>query len=271
LITGLVMSLWTGGFYLLQQFGYDAVFVLAFALVPSLQRVSNFEGLGLSLLTESIMSYLILAPILLTSPVLLSTILWIFPLLSKSRKSRTSLQNIFLGDHGSISLPAKIHPQLSPLPAFLAGVEVAAIFIGIVALVRIVLHFSIDESTLTTPQWIFNFRIIQIGTAILVQILLAVVVSMLIKQLGWAHGLFAAFVAGCLIAIGLIMLPELGDCISIFRLGKSYSCSNFLESDFSFWLNSIIILGTFFSMLPAFITSWVSTLFRNLTTKPSAS
>jgi hypothetical protein len=178
---------------------------------------------------------------------------------------------MFLRDHGIIALPAKIHPQLHPFPAFLAGLVVAIVFTMIIAFLRIVLHFSVDESVLTTPQWSFNFKIFQIITAIFVEVMLAVIVSMSFKQLGWAHGLFAAFVAGCLISIGLIILPEIGDCVAILRLGTSYSCINFFEADFSFWLGPIIILGTFFSMLPAFIMSWVSTLFRNLISKPSLS
>jgi len=270
LVTGIVMSFWTGGFYLLQKFGYEVALAFAFTLVPSLQRVAGFEGLGLSLYTESIVAYLMFTPILLTSPILLSTILWIFPLLSKSRKSRTSLQNIFLGDHSIISLPAKTQPQLRPFAAFLAGSIVAAAFIIIVAFIRIFLHFSVDESVLTVPQWIFNFKIIFIGLAILLQVLLAIILSLFIKQLGWAHGLFAAFVAGCLISIGLAILPEIGDCTSILRLGNSHSCINFLEADFSFWMGPIIILGTFFCFLPAFFASWVGSIFRNLRSKPSA-
>ena len=36
----------------------------------------------------------------------------------------------------------------------------------IIALLRVLLHFSIDQGIRTTDQWIFNFRIIQIGLAI---------------------------------------------------------------------------------------------------------
>jgi hypothetical protein len=92
--------------------------------------------------------------------------------------------------------------------------------------------------------------------AIAMQVILAIAVSVTIKTLGWAHGLFAAFIAGLLIAIGLALLPELGDCIAILSLGKSASCSNFLEGNLALWLGPILVLGWVFSVLPAFIASW---------------
>ena len=263
LITGVMMSFWVGGFYLIFRFSYEVVFYIALLFAPGLQRMSEFAGSGLSLYTESILASLILLPILLTLPMLLFTPIWLFPLLSRLRKSRTNLQNVFIEEGSTTYLPAKVHSQLRPFPAFLAGVIVATVFLVIIALLRIFLHFMIDQETRITPQWVTNFRIIQIGLAIFLQVIVAMILSAAIKALGWAHGLFAALVTGGLISIGLAALIELGDCVSILQLGELSSCINFLEANLAIWTGPIIVLGWFFSLLPAFIASWIASLLRN--------
>jgi hypothetical protein len=125
--------------------------------------------------------------------------------------------------------------------------------------------------TRTTPQWVFNFRIILIGLALVIQIVLAAAVSATVRALGWAHGLFAAFVAGLLISIGLAILPEIGDCISILSLGTAASCGNFLEANLALWVGPILVLGWVFSVIPAFIASWSGSFVRSLNVRPSPS
>jgi len=259
---GVMMSFWVGGFYLLYRFGYEAVFYIALLFAPALQRMSEFAGSGLSLYTESILASLILLPILLTFPMLLFTPIWLFPLLSKLRKSRINLQNVFIEEGNTTYLPAKVHSQLRPFLAFIAGVIVATIFLVVITLLRVLLHFIVDQEIRTTPQWLGNFRIIQIGLAIFLQVILAIILSAAIKALGWAHGLFAALVAGGLISLGIAALIEIGDCVSIFQLGNPSSCINFLEANLATWTGPIIVLGWFFSLLPAFIASGIGSLLR---------
>jgi Zn-dependent protease with chaperone function len=261
--TGVMMSFWVGGFYLLFRFGYEVVFQIALLFFPALQQVPEFSGLGLSLYTESILASLMLLPILLTFPMLLFTPIWLFPLLSRLRKSRINLQNVFIEEGKTMYMPAKIHSQLRPFSAFLAGVIVATGFLVIMALLRVLLHFMVDQETRTTLQWLANFRIIQIGLAIFWQVILAIILSAVIKALGWAHGLFAALVAGGVISLGIAALIEIGDCVSILQLGEPSSCINFLEANIATWIGPIIVLGWFFSLLPAFIASWIGSLLRN--------
>jgi len=269
LTTGVMMSFWVVGFYILYEFGYEVVFRLALLFTPSLQRLSEFRNLGLSLYTESIMLSITLLAILFTSPMLLFAVIWIFPLFSRARKSRTSVQHIFIEEQETAYLPAKVHSQLRPFLAFLAGLMVAIGFLVIVTLLRIGLHLVVDPETRATPQWLVNFRIIQIGFAIFLQILLAVILSANIKAIGWAHGLLAAFVAGLLMSSGLVILIEIADCIPILQLGKPFSCANFLEGDFRTWVGQIVALGWFFSLVPAFIASWIGNLFRKSFSRPS--
>jgi hypothetical protein len=195
----------------------------------------------------------------------------VFPLLSKLRKSRNSLQDVFIEPNQAVDLPAKTHSHLRPFWAFLTGLLVAVGFLVVITLLRVVLHFAVNPATRTTTQWVFNFRILLMGLAIVVQVVLAMVVSATIKALGWAHGLFAAFVAGCLMAMGLAFLPELGDCLPILALQNPASCSNFFEGSLSLWLGPILVLGWVCSVLPAFIASWSGAYFRSLTARPSPS
>jgi hypothetical protein len=133
------------------------------------------------------------------------------------------------------------------------------------------LHFIVDQEIRTTPQWLVNFRIIQISLAIFLQVILAIILSAAIKAFGWAHGLFEALVAGGLISLGIAALIEIGDCVSILQLGQPSSCINFLEANIATWIDPILVLGWFFSLLPAFIASWVGSLLRNQSTTLSPS
>ena len=269
LTTGVMISFWIAGFYFLYEFGYEVVFRFAVLFAPALQRLSEFESLGLSLYTESIMLSITLLGILFIGPMLLFIVIWIFPLLSRLRKSRTSVQHVFIEEQETAYLPAKVHSQLRPFVAFLAGLIVAIGFLVIVTLLRVALHFLVDAETRATPQWLVNFRIIQIGLAIFVQVLLTIILSASIKALGWAHGLLAALVAGLLMAIGMAILIEIADCIPILQLGKPFSCANFFEADFQTWIGQIAALGWFFSLVPAFITFWIGNLFRKSFSRPS--
>jgi hypothetical protein len=271
LTTGVMMSFWAVGFYLLIKFGYEFVFRFALIFVPVLQRQSEFEGLGLSLYTESVVASITLLTILFNTPMLLFIAVWLFPLLSKLRKSRTIIQNVFVREKQALNLPAKTHPQLRPFSALLAGLLVAFGFLFLITMLRVWLHFTVDLNTRLTSQWIFNFRIFLIGLAIVVQVMLAVFLSATMKAFGWAHGLFAAFIAGLLLSIGFAILPEIGDCISILRLGNPSSCVNFLEMNLALWVSPILVLGWAFSLLPAFVASWAGSFVRSLISRPSPS
>jgi hypothetical protein len=176
---------------------------------------------------------------------------------------------MFLDETETTGVNMPTHSSLRPLLAFLAGLVVAIVFTMLIALIRILIHFGVDEAIRTALPWSFNFRLVQFGLAIFTQVLLACLIALFFKRLGWAHGLFAAFVAACFICFGLVFLIELSDCISIFRTGRAYSCANFLEEDLFLWAGPIIVMGSFLSFLPAFVMSWVGSLVRTLFSKTS--
>jgi len=267
--TGIMMSFWVVGFYILYGFGAQVSFTLALAFTPALQRLSTLEGLGLNIIAESILASFTGLPLVLTLPILLFIVIWLFPLLSRLRTSRTSLQGIFVPDSGPFYMPTRFHPQLRPFAAFLAGLVIALGLLALAALARVWFHIGMGQEISKPPQWMFNFNIVQALLAILAQVALASIVALSVRSLGWAHGLLSAFVAGFLMSIGLALLPELGDCISIFRLGESLSCTNFREGNLLFWFGAITVLGGFCSLLPAFFASWIGSLIRRQTSKPA--
>jgi hypothetical protein len=128
---------WVGGFYLLYEFGYEVIFRFALLFAPALQRLNEFEGLGLSLFTESIVASITLLTILFTTPMVLFIVFWVLPLLSKLRKSRTRIENIFIGQDQAVYLPARIHSELRPYRSFLTGLLVAIGFLAIMILLRV--------------------------------------------------------------------------------------------------------------------------------------
>jgi Zn-dependent protease with chaperone function len=73
----------------------------------------------------------------------------------------------------------------------------------------LVVHFgwnNVPEATRSTDQARTLFAVGQVVLAILVQVITATVVAIRVRWLSGIHGLFAAFVAGCIMAVGILVL-----------------------------------------------------------------
>lgn len=264
LITAGVMFFWIGTIISLQKFGLPLVQLLwdfLSSLLPVLvdSSLSNLTKWVLNTTTALQVYFAFSLPFLV--------FLWTFPLAARLRKSRTKMQNLFIGNNEVADLSAKQHPYLRPFWAFLAGLATSFCFILFIAFLRLFLLYKVAENVRMTNEWEIQIGFIQIYLAIFTQVALAVLVSVFSKHLGWAHGLFAAFVAGCLIQLGIVGLYELSDCVSILSLTRPYTCVNPFDT-FSKFV-SIVILGTSFSFPLVLVASWISSSFRNLFSTPS--
>lgn len=133
--------------------------------------------------------------------------LWVFPLASlfwrkKPVSPPAGASWAFLdGPQGGAPLPARGGNQIGL--ALLVGLVGGLMWCGLMFVVDVVLRIGVPEFTAADAQRVNAFLPIHYALAALAQALLACVSAVLVRQLRAAHGLFSAFVAGCVMAFGL--------------------------------------------------------------------
>ncbi len=96
------------------------------------------------------------------------------------------------------------HAPLRPGLPFRAGLVGGVGYCGLLLVIRIVLRLTIPEAQRSSEDFILTFFVGMIVLAALVQAAVAMVVAARVTWLGWVHGLFAAFVAGCVMTVGIL-------------------------------------------------------------------
>jgi len=140
----------------------------------------------------------------------------------------------------------------------LTGIALGILYCGVLLALRILVRVSglgaVINGNDSYEVAFFNAWFV---LAVLMQIGAAVVVSGKVKRLGWAHGLFAAFIGGCVMAVGILAIN------SLFRImdGKTVSLAvgGGLEP-YLIWrvFSQVINLGTFFALIPAIAMSAIA-------------
>lgn len=157
---------------------------------------------------------LVLVPILISTS-LMNLLNWIpmlpligiYPIAAAilHRQVKTDMQWAFL-DVLPQQLDTPRRTPLNPWPAAIMGLLGGAIFCGLLLLIRIVLRITLPENLRNTDNFLQSFHIGTIVLVVLIQTGVAVMAAMWVKRLGWVHGLFAAFIAGCVMTAGILGL-----------------------------------------------------------------
>jgi Zn-dependent protease with chaperone function len=141
--------------------------------------------------------------------ILMMLSLWAFPLAAWLWRARTSSVTdaswAFLDSAPRpLALPRQmpLRPGLAFTTALVGGVG----YCGLLLVIRIALRLTIPEAQRSSDDFILNFFVGTIALAALMQTGVAVVTAMWVRRLGWVHGLFAAFVAGCVMTVGILGL-----------------------------------------------------------------
>jgi hypothetical protein len=97
--------------------------------------------------------------------------------------------------------------QIQIYPALRAGVVGGAIYCGLVLVLRLGIIILVPQSVRDT-DW---FKLVlyyagHVGLAALMQVLLAIKASRQVKSFNRVHGLFAAFISGCVMAVGVLVI-----------------------------------------------------------------
>jgi hypothetical protein len=162
------------------------------------------------LTTAPLTASLALANYLFLSPLTLAVFvgLWIFPLAARLGSGRTASVSAtswaFL-DPSTQPLTLRHRGQFRLSQGLVAGM-VGGLAYCVLLLIAQFWWNSVPETVRSTDQAKISFFVGQVALAVLVQVSTAIIVTAKVRWLGVLHGLFAAFVAGCLMALGTLGL-----------------------------------------------------------------
>ncbi len=140
---------------------------------------------------------------------LTSLSLWAFPLSAWFWRERAVVMTTASWAFLDPSPPALTLPRqasLRPGIALRLGFASGLLFCILLLIIRLGLRLSLPEATRETDQYKVMFYVGQIALAVVMQAGVAGTVAGWVKRLGWTHGLFAAFVAGCVMTTGALGL-----------------------------------------------------------------
>jgi Zn-dependent protease with chaperone function len=238
--TGIIVAnIWL----ILLLIGFDYVRLFAHLLTP--QSISELLiGLTLSLFIIGLSTYHLIVSIAFI-------ILWSFPLSSwfwqrKLTGSTLVSRWVFL-DSPCCQVYLPTYKKIQLYPALMLGLKGGLLYclllISILLLLRLVLPESVRE---TAVFKLLLFYAGFISLAVLMQVAIAIKTTKKIKYLGVIHGLFAAFIAACVMVLGaFVILVMFGG-----RLDLSFALMIF---------KMIVNWGALLSLLAVLFLSWTRT------------
>jgi Zn-dependent protease with chaperone function len=142
-------------------------------------------------------------------PLLALISLWAFPLsvwFWHKQATTTAQPSWAFLDTPSPSLNSLYQDSIRPRFTLMTGLVGGLVFCGLYAILRIWLELNVSLATRGTDQFLLNLYWGTIALAALLQAVVAGIVAARVKLLGGLHGLFAAFVAGCVMTIGFLAI-----------------------------------------------------------------
>jgi len=230
-VAGSMLAVWLGLLFATHE-TFLAVLAIGGATIPAL------AGIAIYLLMQPLVPFALIC-------------LWAFPLAAwfwRRRSVSPSAPGWAFLDPASPSLILLPQAPLRPRLALWAGVIGSIPFVGLLLLAWIIRRWGISEAMRGTDQAILIFYYGQILIAGLFQAIIAAVVAGLVRRLGALHGLFAAFVAGCLMTIAILGLNlAFGGTIDLGFAGQTYA----------FVVNGGALLALPLALAVAALAGWV--------------
>ena len=193
---GLISTVWLGAL----------LWIFLVASTLPLESLAVLTTLAAAPLTAIIA----LANYLLQSPLTFALFvgLWMFPLAARLGRGRTasvSVTNWAFLDPSTQPLTLRRQGRFRLSQGLIAGMVGGLAFCVLLLIARFWWH-SIPETVRSSDQARISFFLGQVVLAVLLQVSIAIVVAARVRWLGVLHSLFAAFVAGCVMAVGILGL-----------------------------------------------------------------
>ncbi len=135
--------------------------------------------------------------------------LWAFPLAAwfwRGRVRKATGSNWAFLDSSFQRLLWSHQVPLSPRFALTLGLLFGFVFCVLLLVVRVGLRLGVSEAIRQTDQFKLVFYSSQVVLALLLQVGLAAIVAGKVRRLGSLHGVFAVFVGGCVMTLGVLDL-----------------------------------------------------------------
>jgi Zn-dependent protease with chaperone function len=135
--------------------------------------------------------------------ILFFALLWLCPLSVYFWSKEAALIDRTWGFLDAPAQPVKIvAQQFSLKKAALIGCVIGVLYFVSDFIITILLRFIVPQSTRASDDYKIISFVLYIVIAALAQVLIAIIVAMSVKELKFQHGLMAAFVGGCIMAVG---------------------------------------------------------------------
>lgn len=165
----------------------------------------------------------------------------------------------------TMEIPSQLsESKWQPGLAAQTGIKLGILYCSIHLIIRILVRVSVlDDVIFSNNTYKLIFFYAWIVLAVLMQIRAAVIVSGKVKIIGWAHGLFAAFSAGCVMTVGILAINMLFILTSTDQAGPPVGGG--LELIFVWHVFSQVInFGTFLALIPAIaVSTWAGRKSQN--------
>lgn len=180
--------------------------------------------------------------------------LWVFPItasfwLRRMTKATTSSWAFLDSQSQYVRLPPQ--ESLQPFLALMIGLVGGLLYCNLLILIQIWRHSNVSPAITNTSQFIQLFTFGRFVGGAILQAIVAAIVAVLIRRIGVLHGLFAAFVAGCVMTAGV--------CDSILIYGQTID-SYFVWVVLGFMVNGGAILALLAALVVSVLVGWIRRL-----------
>jgi Zn-dependent protease with chaperone function len=194
--------------------------------------------------------------ITLLQPTTLLTLicLWIFPLAAsfwhwRMAKAATSSWAFLDSPSQDVRLPPQ--EALQPLLALKIGLVGGLLYCILLLLIQIWRHANVSAAITNTDQFIHLFAFGRFVGGAILQAMIAAIIAVRVRRLGVLHGLFAAFVAGCVMTAGV--------CGSVLLYGQTID-SSFVWVVLGYMVNGGAILTLLTVPVVPALAGWIRRL-----------
>jgi Zn-dependent protease with chaperone function len=244
-VAACVLAIWLAWLFLIRDLGLGLPKVLAeISFTPVDATIGIIAGI-----VENPLTYLALIG------------LWAFPLAARfGRKQSGDVPTsswAFL-DNSPQQLAMAGQAPLRPGTALKAGLLGGLILVALVIILRLAIHASVEQTVRNDYNFKLAFGLGVNLLAVLMQIVVAVIVTIRVTRLGGVHGLFAAFIAGCIIAVCNELLIITAPCAEAIAIASTSPCPNIPLPEVVWLSLSLFVNGGALFSLP--IALLVSTL-----------
>jgi len=209
------------------------------------------ESFSVSVVIDNLKPQFLEVTLLQVSTFLAFVCLWAFPLAAsiwRERRATVAASSWAFLDSSSQSARWSVQEPLRPLLAMMIGLVGGLIYCFLLLLIEIWRHSYVPVAITNTDQFHLWFALVLLTGGAVLQAIVAVIVTVWVRRLGVLQGLFAAFLAGCVMTAALCITNLLyGESLDLFYVG----------SVLGWMVNGGAMLALLTALVASALTGWI--------------